>query len=48
MKKQSTRNVYECHVFGAKGVGKTTICQSLIGRTSAEVLVEYVLYWKLY
>ncbi|XP_075220064.1 mitochondrial Rho GTPase-like isoform X2 [Lycorma delicatula] len=36
IKKQSTRNVYECHVFGAKGVGKTTICQSLIGRTSAE------------
>lgn len=36
LKKQSTRNVYECHVFGSKGVGKTTICQSLIGRTSEQ------------
>ncbi|XP_022193703.2 mitochondrial Rho GTPase isoform X2 [Nilaparvata lugens] len=32
LKKQSTRNVYECHVFGAKGVGKTTLCQGFIGR----------------
>ncbi|XP_075221226.1 mitochondrial Rho GTPase-like isoform X2 [Lycorma delicatula] len=31
LKKQSTRNVYECHVFGAKGVGKTSICQALLG-----------------
>jgi len=32
-KKQSTRNVYRCHVIGAKNVGKTTLCQGLIGRT---------------
>jgi GTPase SAR1 family protein len=32
-KKQSTRNVYRCHVIGAKNSGKTTLCQGLIGRT---------------
>lgn len=30
LKKQSTRNVYECHVIGMKGVGKSTLCRKLI------------------
>jgi len=33
VKKQSMRNVYQCHVIGAKGVGKSTICQGLLGKT---------------
>ena len=36
-KKQSTRNVYRCHVIGAKGVGKTTLCQGLLGRSLQQV-----------
>jgi len=32
-KKQSTRNVYRCHVIGGKNSGKTTLCQGLVGRT---------------
>ena len=31
-KKVSSRNVYRCHVIGAKGVGKSTICAGLVGR----------------
>ncbi|XP_066901011.1 mitochondrial Rho GTPase isoform X2 [Halyomorpha halys] len=33
LKKQSTRNVYQCHVIGAKGVGKSTVCRRLIDHT---------------
>ena len=29
-KKQSSRNVYCCHVIGPKSSGKTTLCRSLI------------------
>jgi Ras family protein T1 len=29
-KKQSSRNVYLCHVIGPKSAGKTTLCRSLI------------------
>lgn len=36
LKKQSTRNVYVCHVIGAKSAGKTELCRSHIGVTSAE------------
>jgi Ras family protein T1 len=36
-KKQSTRNVYRCHVIGAKGVGKTTLCQGLLNRSLQHV-----------
>ena len=32
-KKQTTRNVFRCHVIGPKGAGKTTFCQGLLGRT---------------
>lgn len=30
-KKQSSRNVYQCHVIGPKNSGKTTFCRSFIG-----------------
>ncbi|KAL1132070.1 hypothetical protein AAG570_010028 [Ranatra chinensis] len=33
LKKQSTRNVYECHVIGAHGVGKSTLCRMHLGHT---------------
>lgn len=36
-KKQSTRNVYRCHVIGSTNSGKTTLCQGLIGRTMEAV-----------
>jgi len=29
-KKQSSRNVYTCHVIGPKSSGKTTLCRTLI------------------
>lgn len=35
-KKQSSRNVYRCHVVGANGSGKSTFCRNLI-RTSQKV-----------
>jgi Ras family protein T1 len=31
LKKQSTRNVYQCHVIGAQGVGKSTLCRAILG-----------------
>ncbi|XP_013394373.1 mitochondrial Rho GTPase 1-A isoform X3 [Lingula anatina] len=31
-KKQTSRNVFQCHVLGPKGVGKTVFLQGLIGR----------------
>ncbi|XP_050313613.1 mitochondrial Rho GTPase isoform X1 [Anthonomus grandis grandis] len=32
-KKQSSRNVYQCHVIGPSGSGKTTFCKSFIKNT---------------
>lgn len=32
-KKQSGRNVYQCHVIGPKGSGKSMFCRSFIGQT---------------
>ena len=32
-KKQTSRNVYRCHVIGPKGAGKTTFCQGILGRS---------------
>lgn len=29
-KKQSSRNVYCCHVIGPKSAGKTTLCRSFV------------------
>ncbi|KAG0710819.1 Mitochondrial Rho GTPase [Chionoecetes opilio] len=31
-KKQTMRNVYQCHVIGPQDAGKTTFCQGLLGR----------------
>ncbi|CAL4122551.1 unnamed protein product [Meganyctiphanes norvegica] len=36
-KKQTMRNVYQCHVIGPRGAGKTTFCQGLLGRSFDEV-----------
>lgn len=36
-KKQSTRNVYKCHVMGAIGAGKSMLCRSHIGQCLEEV-----------
>lgn len=36
-KKASVRSVYQCHVIGPPGGGKTTFCQGLLGRTLQEV-----------
>ncbi|KAF2353784.1 Small GTPase superfamily [Trinorchestia longiramus] len=36
-KKASVRSVYQCHVIGPPGVGKTTFCQGLLGRSMEEV-----------
>ncbi|CAG4910575.1 unnamed protein product [Colias eurytheme] len=30
-KKQSNRNVYQCHIIGPRGCGKTSICRSFLG-----------------
>ncbi|CAF4771360.1 unnamed protein product [Pieris macdunnoughi] len=30
-KKQSSRNVYQCHIIGPRGCGKTSICRSFLG-----------------
>lgn len=30
-KKQSSRNVYQCHVIGPRSCGKTSICRSFLG-----------------
>ncbi|KAB7505615.1 Mitochondrial Rho GTPase [Armadillidium nasatum] len=35
-KKQTMRNVYQCHVIGPRGAGKTTFCQGLLGKTLEE------------
>jgi len=32
-KKQSSRTVYQCHVFGAKNAGKSALCAGHIGGT---------------
>ena len=32
-KKQTMRNVYQCHVIGPQDGGKTTFCQGLLGRS---------------
>ncbi|XP_054289732.1 mitochondrial Rho GTPase isoform X2 [Macrosteles quadrilineatus] len=37
LKRQSTRNIYECHVMGAIGVGKSMLCRSHIGQYLADV-----------
>ncbi|XP_045623490.1 mitochondrial Rho GTPase 1 isoform X4 [Procambarus clarkii] len=36
-KKQTMRNVYQCHVIGPRDAGKTTFCQGLLSRTLEEV-----------
>ncbi|XP_047737860.1 mitochondrial Rho GTPase 1 [Hyalella azteca] len=36
-KRASVRSVYQCHVIGPPGVGKTTFCQGLLGRSLQEV-----------
>lgn len=43
-KKQSTRNVYECHVLGAVGTGKSMLCRSHIGQC---LEVKYILYFRI-
>ncbi|CAB3260057.1 unnamed protein product, partial [Arctia plantaginis] len=30
-KKQSSRNVYQCHIIGPRSCGKTSICRSFLG-----------------
>ncbi len=35
-KRQTTRNVYRCHVIGPRDAGKTTFCQGLLGRGRRE------------
>lgn len=37
LKKQSTRNVYICHVIGCKGAGKSTICRRYIGHPLSRI-----------
>ncbi len=32
-KRQTSRNVFRCHVIGPKDAGKTTFCQGLLGRS---------------
>ena len=36
-KKQTSRNVFRCHVIGPKDAGKTTFCQGLIGRSRGDI-----------
>ncbi|XP_076053161.1 mitochondrial Rho GTPase isoform X2 [Oratosquilla oratoria] len=35
-KKQTMRNVYQCHVIGPRDAGKTTFCQGLLGKSLEE------------
>lgn len=37
-KKQSSRNVYQCHVIGPMGAGKSSFCRSFI-RSPTEVRI---------
>ena len=36
-KKQTSRNVYRCHVIGPRDAGKTTFCQAILGRSKRDV-----------
>jgi len=36
-KKQTSRNVYRCHVIGPRDAGKTTFCQGILGRSRQDV-----------
>lgn len=36
-KKQTSRNVYRCHVIGPRDAGKTTFCQGLLGRSLEDI-----------
>ena len=36
-KKQTSRNVYRCHVIGPKDAGKTTFCQGILGRSRQDI-----------
>ncbi|TRY68974.1 hypothetical protein TCAL_08636 [Tigriopus californicus] len=36
-KKQTSRNVYRCHVIGPKDAGKTTFCQGILGNSRADI-----------
>ncbi|XP_044734713.1 mitochondrial Rho GTPase isoform X2 [Chrysoperla carnea] len=38
-KKQSSRNVYQCHVIGPRGSGKSQLCRALLGKNT-EILVK--------
>lgn len=33
-KKQSSRNVYQCHVIGPRGSGKSQLCRALLGKNT--------------
>eukprot|EP00095_Tigriopus_kingsejongensis_P010112 maker-scaffold152_size304267-snap-gene-2.26 protein:Tk10112 transcript:maker-scaffold152_size304267-snap-gene-2.26-mRNA-1 annotation:"mitochondrial rho gtpase isoform x3" len=36
-KKQTSRNVYRCHVIGPKDAGKTTFCQGILGKSRQDI-----------
>lgn len=36
-KKQSSRNVYQCHIIGPRSCGKTSICRSFLGIASKKI-----------
>ncbi len=36
-KKQTSRNVYRCHIIGPRDAGKTTFCQGLLGRSLQDI-----------
>lgn len=36
-KRQTTRNVFRCHVIGPRDAGKTTFCQGLLGRSRQDI-----------
>ena len=36
-KKQTSRNVYRCHVIGPRDAGKTTFCQGILGRSRKDL-----------
>ncbi len=42
-KKQTTRNVYRCHVIGPRDAGKTTFCQGILGRSKQVLKRQYVI-----
>ncbi|XP_067013378.1 mitochondrial Rho GTPase isoform X2 [Anabrus simplex] len=41
-KKQTSRNVYQCHVIGPKGSGKSVFCRAFLGTSLEDLDVEEV------